>query len=91
MNAKHTVFPFRVYLDEDLLGAHHLDDFADVRAGLLQEAQLLAEEAYPRVVIIALSFETAENGLTLEDLELHRLDLVVIIVVERHGDGVEGG
>lgn len=90
MNFKHTVFPFRMYLDEDLLGAHHLDDFADVRARLLQQAQLLAEQPYARVVVIALGFETAEDGLTLEDLELHRLDLVVVIVVERHGEGVAG-
>lgn len=83
-----TVFPLGVHLDEHLLGAHHLDDLADVRARLLQQAQLLPEQAYPRVVVIALGFETAEDGLTLEDLELHRLDLVVVVVVERHDDGV---
>ncbi len=76
-----------MYLDENLFRAHHLDDLANVRAGLLQEAQLFPEQPYPRVVVIALSFETTEDGLTLEDLELHRLDLVVIVIVERHDDG----
>jgi hypothetical protein len=30
-----TIFPFGMYLDENLLGAHHLDHLAHVRAGLL--------------------------------------------------------
>jgi hypothetical protein len=54
--ARRTIFSFRMYLDQDLLGAHDLDHLADIRARLLQQSQLFPEQAYPRVVVIALGF-----------------------------------
>lgn len=76
-----------MHLDEHLLCAHNLDDLTNIGTRLLKQAELFSEEAHPRVVVIALCFETAENSLTLEDLELHRLDLVVVVVIERHLEG----
>lgn len=83
----HTVFALGVNLNQHLLGTHHLDDLSDVGTGLLQQAQLFAEKPHSGVVVIPLGLETAQHSLALEDLKLHRLDLVVIVVVERHGDG----
>lgn len=74
-------------LDQDLFCAHDLDDFADVGARLLQQPQLLPEKSHSRVVVVSLGFETAQDGLALEDLQLHGLDLVLVVAVERHGDG----
>jgi hypothetical protein len=51
----HTVFSFWVHLHQNLLGAHHLDDFTDVRAGLLKQAKLFPQQTHPGVVVIALS------------------------------------
>lgn len=79
-----TVFSFGVHLYKNLLGAHDFDDFTNVGARLLEESKLLAEEPYARVVVVPLGFKTSQNSLPFEDLELHRLDLVLIIVVERH-------
>lgn len=79
-----------MHLNEDLLGAHGLDDLTDVRAGLLQQAELFSEQAHAGVVVVALSLEATKGGLSLEDLELHRLDLVVVVLVERHRDGTRG-
>lgn len=82
-----------MHLDEDLLGAHDLDDLADVGARLLQQAQLVSEQSDAGVVVIALGLEAAQSSLPLEDLELHGLDLIVIVLVQRHLgrwlDGVE--
>lgn len=44
-----------MYLDENLLSTHHLDYLANIGTGLLQEAELLAEEPHARVVVIPLS------------------------------------
>ena len=76
-----------MHLDEHLLCAHDLDDLANIGTRLLKQAELFSEEAHPRVVVIPLCFETAEDSLTLEDLELHRLDLIVVVVIERHLGG----
>jgi hypothetical protein len=46
-------------LDQNLLGSHDLDDFADVGPRLLQQTKLLAQQAHPRVVVVALSLETS--------------------------------
>lgn len=43
------------------------------------------------VVVISLGFQSPENSLTLDDLELHALDLVVEEAVERHDGGVWRG
>lgn len=82
--SRRTIFAFWVHLDEDLLGAHDLDDLTDIGARLLQQAELFSQESHAGVVVVALGFESAESGLTLEDLEFHRLDLVVVVLVERH-------
>lgn len=74
-------------LDKDLLGAHDLDNLADVGARLLQETEFFTQQSYARIVIVSLCLEAAKSCLTLEDLELHRLDLVVVVFVERHGGG----
>ncbi|MBE3047398.1 hypothetical protein IMZ48_33770 [Candidatus Bathyarchaeota archaeon] len=49
-----TILPLGMHLDEDLLGAHHLDNLAHVGARLLQETELLAEQPHARVVIVPL-------------------------------------
>ena len=74
-------------LDQDFLGAHNLDDLSDVGTRLLQQAKLLPQEPDAGVVVVPLGLETTQRSLTLEDLELHRLDLVVVVLVERHGGG----
>jgi CheY-specific phosphatase CheX len=38
------------------------------------------------VVIISLSFQSAKNGLTLDNLELHALDFIVKEAVQRHDE-----
>lgn len=43
-----------MYLDENLLSAHHLDDLTNIGTGLLQQPKLLAEEPHARVVVIPL-------------------------------------
>jgi len=84
---EHTILALRVYLDQNLFCAHDLHDLPHVRAWLLEKAELLAQEPHPRIIVIPLRFETSENGLALEDLQLHRLDLVVVVTVERHLGG----
>jgi hypothetical protein len=79
-----TVFSFGMYLDEDLFCAHNLDNLSYVRSWLLQKTKLFPQQPNPRVVVVALRLESSENGLSLKNLELHRLDLVVVVVVERH-------
>ncbi|KAI6764693.1 hypothetical protein HG531_012580 [Fusarium graminearum] len=79
-----TIFAFWVHLDENLLGAHNLDDLTNIGSGLLQQTQLFSQQSYSGVVVVSLGFKTTKRGLTLEDLELHRLDLVVVVLVERH-------
>jgi hypothetical protein len=37
-----------------------------------------------RVVIIPLSFQSSQNSLTLDDLELHALDLIMEEAIQRH-------
>ena len=54
------VFALGVNLDEDLFPAHKLDDLADVRAGLLQQLQLLTQHPYLGIELVALSLETAD-------------------------------
>jgi hypothetical protein len=39
-----------------------------------------------RVVIIPLGLQSSQNGLSLDDLELHALDLVVKEAVQRHDE-----
>ena len=85
------VFALRVDLDEYLFCAHHFHDLADVGARLLEQAEFLAEEPHARVVVVALGFEAAEFGLTLDDVEFHAFDLVMEEAVERHGGGTWGG
>jgi hypothetical protein len=38
------------------------------------------------VVIISLSFQSAQNGLALDNLELHALDLIVKEAVQSHDE-----
>jgi hypothetical protein len=42
-------------------------------------------DATSRVVVVSLSFQSSQNSLTLDDLELPALDLVVKEAIERHG------
>jgi hypothetical protein len=42
-------------------------------------------DATSRVVVVSLSFQSSQNSLTLDDLELPTLDLVVKEAIERHG------
>jgi hypothetical protein len=44
-------------------------------------------EHTPRVVVISLSFQSSQNRLALDDLELHALDLVVKEAIQRHDCG----
>lgn len=81
---RRTVFAFGMHLDQDLLCAHDLDNLTHVGARLLKQTQLLAQQAHSRVVVVPLRFQSAEDGLTLDDLELHALDLVVKEGIERH-------
>jgi hypothetical protein len=74
-------------LDKHLLGAHDLYYLTDIRPRLLQQAELFPQQAHPGVVVVPLGFEATQLGLALDDLELHRLDLVVEEGVERHGCG----
>lgn len=55
-----TISPFWLHLDEHLLLPHHLDHLADVRARLLQQLQLLPQQAHAGVQRIALGLETAQ-------------------------------
>jgi hypothetical protein len=41
-------------------------------------------DATSRVVVVPLSFQSSQNSLTLDDLELPALDLVVKEAIERH-------
>jgi hypothetical protein len=42
----HTVFAFGMHLDQDLLCAHDLDDLTHIGSRLLEQAQLLAQQAH---------------------------------------------
>jgi hypothetical protein len=53
-------------------------------AWLLKKVKLLPQQTDARVVVVALSFETAENSLTLEYLQLHGLYFVVVVWIEGH-------
>lgn len=39
----HTIFALGVHFDQDLLGAHDLDDFTDIGPRLLEKAKLFAQ------------------------------------------------
>lgn len=43
---EHTVFAFGMHLDQDLLCAHNLDDLTHIGSRLLEQAQLLAQQAH---------------------------------------------
>ena len=85
-----TVLPLGVNLHEDLLRAHDLDNLPHVRARLLQQAQLFTQQSHARVVVVPLSFEAAQHSLALEDFQLHGLDLIVVVVFERHVEDRRG-
>mmetsp|Transcript_13197 Transcript_13197/g.33484 ORF Transcript_13197/g.33484 Transcript_13197/m.33484 type:complete len:417 (-) Transcript_13197:74-1324(-) len=85
------VFALGVDLDENLLLGHHLDDLADVGAGLVEKDQLLSKVSDSRVELVALRLEAAEVLLLLAGERLELVDLGGVVGLEPRVDGAGGG